>query len=126
VPFTGVTIVRDRYDVPHITATTRDGVTFAMGWTLAEDRGLLLQQARYPARLAAIDAPNIDAFSLVDRAAADLQAKQGTADPDAWISDANAERIHFAPGLLPPTIRYTNRPSGIQQVITFMSHRPRG
>jgi acyl-homoserine lactone acylase PvdQ len=65
VPFTGVTVVRDRYDVPHITATTRDGVTFAMGWTLAEDRGLLIQQARYPARLAALDAPNIDAFSLV-------------------------------------------------------------
>src|SRR5690242_18412166 len=65
VPFTGVTLVRDRYDVPHITATTRDGVTFAMGWTLAEDRGLLIQQARYPARLAALDAPNIDAFSLV-------------------------------------------------------------
>src|SRR4051812_48641094 len=65
VPLKGVTIVRDRYDVPHITATTRDGVTFAMGWTLAEDRGLLLQQARYPARLAALDAPNIDAFGLV-------------------------------------------------------------
>src|SRR4051794_12330281 len=65
VPFTGVTLVRDRYDVPHITATSRDGVTFAMGWTLAEDRGLLIQQARYPARLAALDAPNIDAFSLV-------------------------------------------------------------
>jgi acyl-homoserine lactone acylase PvdQ len=65
VPFAGVTLVRDRYDVPHITATTRDGVTFAMGWTVAEDRGLLLQQARYPARLAALDAPNIDAFSLV-------------------------------------------------------------
>jgi acyl-homoserine lactone acylase PvdQ len=65
VPFKGVTLVRDRFDVPHITATTRDGVTFAMGWTLAEDRALLLQQARYPARLAALDAPNINAFGLV-------------------------------------------------------------
>ena len=37
--------------------------------------------------------------------------------------DANAERIKFAPGLLPTTIRYTNRPSGIQQVISFKGHR---
>ena len=28
------------------------------------------------------------------------------------------------PGLLPYTMRYTNRPSGIQQVITFDGHRP--
>jgi hypothetical protein len=37
--------------------------------------------------------------------------------------DANAERIKFAPGLLQTTIRYTNRPSGIQQVISFNGHR---
>ena len=36
-----------------------------MGWVLQEDRGLLLAQGRYPARLAAIDAPNINAFGLV-------------------------------------------------------------
>jgi hypothetical protein len=29
------------------------------------------------------------------------------------------------PGLLPFTMRYTNRPSGIQQLITFTSHGPR-
>ena len=67
VPRGGVTIVRDRFDVPHITGQTRDDVTWAMGWTLAEDRALLLAQARYPARLAAIDAPNINAFGLVAR-----------------------------------------------------------
>ena len=38
-------------------------------------------------------------------------------------SDANKERITFAPGLLPTTIRFTNRPSGIQQVISFSGHR---
>jgi acyl-homoserine lactone acylase PvdQ len=54
-----------------------------------------------------------------------LAAAQGTNDPDAWKSDANAERIKFAPGLLSTTMRYTNRPSGIQQVITFTGHRPR-
>src|SRR5919205_1258799 len=31
VPFPGVRLVRDRFDVPHISAKTRDGVTFAMG-----------------------------------------------------------------------------------------------
>ena len=36
-----------------------------MGWVLQEDRGLLLAQGRYPARLAAVDAPNINAFGLV-------------------------------------------------------------
>ena len=35
-------------------------------------------------------------------------------DPDALRADARRERIAFRPGLLPTTIRYTNRPSGIQ------------
>jgi acyl-homoserine lactone acylase PvdQ len=65
VPRAGVTIVRDRFNVPHITGKTRDDVTWAMGWVLEEDRALLLAQGRYPARLAAVDAPNIDAFGLV-------------------------------------------------------------
>ena len=60
-----MTIVRDRYNVPHITGRKRDDVTWAMGWVLQEDRGLLLAQARYAARLAAVDAPNINAFGLV-------------------------------------------------------------
>ena len=46
-------------------------------------------------------------------------------DPDALRGNANAERIPFRPGILPTTIRYTNRPSGIQQVISFDRHRPR-
>jgi hypothetical protein len=45
-------------------------------------------------------------------------------EPDALRADANAERIAFRPGLLPTTIRYTNRPSGIQQVISFDRGRP--
>jgi hypothetical protein len=45
-------------------------------------------------------------------------------DPDTLSADANQERIAFRPGLLPTTIRYTNRPSGIQQVISFTGHRP--
>lgn len=65
VPRPGVTVVRDRFNVPHITGNSRDDVTWAMGWILAQDRALLLGQARDAARLAAIDAPNIDAFGLV-------------------------------------------------------------
>jgi acyl-homoserine lactone acylase PvdQ len=65
VPRKGVTIVRDRFHVPHITGKSRDDVTWAMGWLVQEDRALLLAQARNPARLAAIDAPNINAFGLV-------------------------------------------------------------
>ena len=60
-----MTILRDRFNVPHITGDSRDDVTWAMGWILGQDRGLLLAQARDAARLAAIDAPNIDAFGLV-------------------------------------------------------------
>src|SRR5215213_7286930 len=55
VPRRGVRILRDRFNVPHITGRTRDDVTWAMGWVLEEDRGLLLAQGRYPARLAAVD-----------------------------------------------------------------------
>src|SRR3954471_16946734 len=65
VPRRGVRLVRDRYNVPHITGRARDDVTWAMGWVLEEDRGLLLAQGRYAARLAAVDAPNVDAFGLV-------------------------------------------------------------
>jgi hypothetical protein len=62
-------------------------------------------------------------WGAFEAAANDLQAAQGTADADAWTSDATKERIGFRPGLLPTTIRYTNRPSGIQQVISFSGHR---
>jgi len=61
-------------------------------------------------------------WAAVDGAGATLEAAQG-ADPAAWRADAKAERITFAPGLLQTTIRYTNRPSGIQQVLSFSGHR---
>jgi hypothetical protein len=46
-------------------------------------------------------------------------------DPDTLRADATKERITFRPGLLPTTLRFANRPSGIQQVISFNAHRPR-
>ena len=49
--------MRDAYDVPHIHGRTRDDVTWGAGWVVAEDRGLLLHEARYVCLLAAVDAP---------------------------------------------------------------------
>ena len=65
VPRDGVRVVRDRFDVPHVTADTVDGLTFTAGWITAEDRGLVLEQARFDSRVAAIDAPNLSAIALV-------------------------------------------------------------
>lgn len=62
-------------------------------------------------------------WQAIAAAGVELTAEQGTADPALWRSDATRERIEFAPGLLPYTMRYTNRPSGIQQVISFKGHR---
>ncbi|HEY4278518.1 MAG TPA: penicillin acylase family protein [Conexibacter sp.] len=70
VPRKGVRIVRDRINVPHITGRNRLDLDWAAGWVLAEDRSLLLSLGRYPARFAALDAPGIDAFSLVTQARA--------------------------------------------------------
>jgi acyl-homoserine lactone acylase PvdQ len=65
VPKAGVVIVRDRFNVPHISAPTREAIDWATGWVTEEDRSLVLSVGRYPARLAAVDAPNTSAFSLV-------------------------------------------------------------
>ena len=64
-----------------------------------------------------------EVWAAIADAGASLQQSQGSPDPAAWHADANAERISFTPGLLPTTMRYTNRPSGIQQVISFNGHR---
>jgi hypothetical protein len=61
-------------------------------------------------------------WAALDLTGNELAAAQGP-DPAAWRADANRERIVFVPGLLQTTLRYTNRPSGIQQVISFRGHR---
>jgi hypothetical protein len=81
-PFPGVTIVRDRFDVPHVTATTHAGGVWASGWIAAEDRGLLLQQARDNARVAAIDVPGLTAIGLVEK----LQNFQPSAQTEQVVS----------------------------------------
>ena len=64
-------------------------------------------------------------WAAMDETGAQLEREQGNPAPDAWRANADAERISFAPGLLPLKIRYTNRPSGIQQVMSFTGHRKR-
>jgi acyl-homoserine lactone acylase PvdQ len=62
-------------------------------------------------------------WAALDAAAAELEATQGPA-PSSWRADATAERIRFASGVLPDTMRWTNRPT-FQQLMSFRSHRPR-
>ena len=59
-----MTIYRDPYDVPHVYGKTRAATEFGAGWATAEDRGLDLQLLRGPARIAALDVPGYDAFSV--------------------------------------------------------------
>jgi hypothetical protein len=60
-------------------------------------------------------------WNAIDKAGNQLAAKQGS-DPSAWRASATRERITFVPGLLPFTMRYTNRPTGIQQIVSFSGH----
>jgi hypothetical protein len=65
VPRRGVRIMRDKFNVPHIYGRTNDDVTWGAGWALAHDRELLLEQARYNARVAVVDAPGLSAIGLI-------------------------------------------------------------
>ncbi len=60
----GLKIVRDKWGVAHITGKTRADVMFGSGYVTAEDRNLLMQLVRGPSRIAALDVPGLDAFSL--------------------------------------------------------------
>src|SRR3954453_6095567 len=64
-PRKGLRIVRDRFNVPHIFAKTKDLLTWGTGWVVAEDRHLLLDEGRGDTRIAALDVPGVNAFSLV-------------------------------------------------------------
>jgi hypothetical protein len=52
------------------------------------------------------------------KAASDVLAVTQGSDPTQWRSDATRERIRFTPGLIPTTMRWTNRPT-FQQVLRF-------
>jgi acyl-homoserine lactone acylase PvdQ len=67
-PKPGLTILRDKNDIPHVYGKTRADVMFGSGWVAAEDRGLLLLEGLGPAYLATLDVPGINPFSLVTSA----------------------------------------------------------
>ena len=109
-PKSGVTIDRDKWDVPHIYGTTRANTEFGAGWATAEDRGLDLQLLRGPARISALDVPGYDAFSValsgrqfvpsaqtesflasqIPLAQKTAQGRQLVRDVDAYIAGINA------------------------------------
>jgi acyl-homoserine lactone acylase PvdQ len=82
VPVPGVTIMRDGFHVPHVTATTHAGGVWAAGWIAAEDRGLLLQEARNNSRVAALDVPGLTAIGLIEN----LQNFQPSAQTEQVLS----------------------------------------
>src|SRR3954466_11518898 len=63
-PRKGLKIVRDAFNVPHLAGRTRDDAIWGAGWVAREDRGLLLAEARYASRFAALDAPGISSIAL--------------------------------------------------------------
>ena len=60
-------------------------------------------------------------WAVIQSSADALAATQGT-DPNAWRSDATAERISFTPGVLPDTMRWANRPT-FHSLMEFDGHR---
>ena len=115
--------------VPRDDPMNPGGSSFYDGWWSYVDkdlRTLLGKQVRgaYRTRFCGGGAVLTCAQSLwaaIDAAAARLETQQGS-DPTAWRADATAERIRFAPGILPETMRGTNRPT-FQQVMSFRTHR---
>ena len=58
-------IRRDNYGVPHIFSATNAGVIFGAGYVTAEDRSLLLNQARFNGVASLIDVPGVSGITLV-------------------------------------------------------------
>ncbi len=62
-------------------------------------------------------------WAAIQAAAVQLSSTEGP-NPSDWYSSATAERITFIPGLIPFSMRWTNR-STFQQVIEFTGHATR-
>ena len=108
---------------------TRNGSSYGTGWYGYVDkdlRSLLGEPVRgaYSRRYCGngdLAACRASLWAVIQSSADALAASQGT-DPNAWRADATAERIEFRPGLLPATMRWTNR-STFQQLMEFDGHR---
>jgi len=109
----------------------RGGLSFGGGWYGYIDKDLRTLLGRNVSGKFAnrycgkgdFNACSLSLWASLDVAGAELEAAQG-ADPGAWRADANRERITFQPGLIPDTMRWTNRPT-FQQVNSFDGHRRR-
>jgi hypothetical protein len=107
----------------------RGGSSYISGWYSYLDkdlRTLLGRPVKQPFRTkfcgrGVVTTCAIALWGAIDKAAATLEATQGP-DPTAWRADATKERITFSPGILPDSLRWTNRPT-FQQVISFRTHR---
>ena len=103
----------------------RNGSSFGGGWYGYVDkdlRTLLGRKVRGRFALSycgrgSLEALPRDLWSALEAAATELAAAQGP-DPRQWRADATKERIKFTPGLIPDTMRWTNRPT-FQQVLRF-------
>jgi acyl-homoserine lactone acylase PvdQ len=117
--------------VPRDDRPNSQGSSFDVGWYgyVEKDlRTLLGRPVRSPFRNRYCGGGDLGTcraslWAALDQAGAELAATE-EADPAAWRADARRERIVFNPGILPATMRWTNRPT-FQQVITFAGHRPR-
>ena len=89
-PGRGVRILRDSFDVPHVFGKKEADVFYGAGYAAAEDRGVLMELARYPGRLACIDAPGFNAFAVA------LSGKQF--QPSAATENRLAQEIGFLRG----------------------------
>jgi acyl-homoserine lactone acylase PvdQ len=63
-----------------------------------------------------------DLWASLDAAGAELEAAQGTPDPNAWRKSTDTERIRYIPNLIDKRIEFTNRPT-FQQAISFRGGR---
>ncbi len=120
-----------RFDEPWSGPVQPEGREQTKGWHIYMDKDLrtiLGERVRGKFHVRYCGAGNLRRcrallWSAITAAGRQLAASQGP-NPSAWRSDATRERIRFVPGLLPFTMRYTNRPTGIQQVISFGGHAP--
>jgi acyl-homoserine lactone acylase PvdQ len=103
----------------------RNGSSFGGGWYGYVDKDLrALLGRRVRGRFAlsycgrgSLARCRASLWSALDAVAGELAARQGP-DPRQWRADATNERIKFTPGLIPDTMRWTNRPT-FQQVLRF-------
>jgi acyl-homoserine lactone acylase PvdQ len=97
-PGRGVTIRRDAWDVPHVFGRTEAAVFYGAGWAAAEDRGILMELARGPGRLACVDAPGYNAFAVALSGRSftpSAQAEAFVAAQVKWLTGSAAGRAEL-------------------------------